>query len=127
MAQKWAAMELSATGLAASAASETSIVNNAFNKNFVITQIAINQSSRFGISFETASNQGWMGTTYIDATALCGSDDMGAVSAAGGSVFTLNVPIVLVPNDGMKLIYQERSGAGSSHYIYVNLLGYLQD
>ena len=124
---KWAAMELSATGLAASAASETSIVNNAFNRRFIITQIAINQSSRFGISFETASNIGWLGTTYIDATALVGSDDMGSVTAAGGSIFTLNVPISLEINDGMKLIYQERTGSGSGHYIYVNLLGYLED
>ena len=124
---KWAAMEISATGLAASAASDTSIVNNAFNRRFIITQIAINQSSRFGISFETASNIGWLGTTYIDATALVGSDDMGSVTAAGGSIFTLNVPISLEINDGMKLIYQERTGSGSSHYIYVNLLGYLED
>jgi len=124
---KWAAMELSATGLAASAASETSIQNNAFNKPFIITQLAINQSARFGIALETASNQGWLGTTYIDATALVGSDDMGSVSAAGGSVFTLNVPLRLEINDGMKLIYQERTGSGSSHYIYVNLLGYLED
>ena len=124
---KWAAMEISATGLAASAASETSIVNNAFNRRFIITQIAINQSSRFGISFETASNIGWLGTTYIDATALTGSDDMGSVTAAGGSIFTLNVPISLEINDGMKLIYQERTGSGSGHYIYVNLLGYLED
>jgi len=124
---KWAAMEISATGLAASAASETSIVNNAFNRRFIITQIAINQSSRFGISFETASNIGWLGTTYIDATALVGSDDMGSVTAAGGSIFTLNVPISLEINDGMKLIYQERTGSGSGHYIYVNLLGYLED
>jgi len=124
---KWAAMEISATGLAASAASETSIVNNAFNRRFIITQIAINQSSRFGIAFETASNIGWLGTTYIDATALCGSDDMGSVTAAGGSIFTLNVPISLEINDGLKLIYQERTGAGSGHYIYVNLLGYLED
>tara|TARA_Y100000296_G_C5008488_1_gene173857 strand:+ start:142 stop:522 length:381 start_codon:yes stop_codon:yes gene_type:complete len=124
---KWAAMEISATGLAASAASETSIVNNAFNKPFIIQQIAINQSSRFGISFETASNIGWLGTTYIDATALCGSDDMGSITAAGGSIFNLNVPITLNINDGIKLIYQERTGSGSSHYIYVNLLGYLED
>ena len=124
---KWAAMEISATGLAASAASETSIVNNAFNRRFIITQIAINQSSRFGISFETASNIGWRGTTYIDATALVGSDDMGSVTAAGGSIFTLNVPISLEINDGLKLLYQERSGSGSGHYIYVNLLGYLEE
>ena len=124
---KWAAMEISATGLAASAASETSIVNNAFNRRFIITQIAINQSSRFGISFETASNIGWLGTTYIDATALVGSDDMGSVTAAGGSIFTLNVPISLEINDGLKLLFQERSGSGSGHYIYVNLLGYLEE
>ena len=124
---KWAAMEISATGLAASAASETSIVNNAVNRRFIITQIAIYQSSRFGIAFETASNIGWLGTTYIDATALCGSVDMGTVTAAGGSIFTLNVPISLEINDGLKLIYQERTGSGSGHYIYVNLLGYLED
>ena len=124
---KWAAMEISATGLAASAASETSIVNNAFNRRFIITQIAINQSSRFGISFETASNIGWLGTTYIDATALVGSDDMGSVTAAGGSIFTLNVPISLEINDGLKPLFQERSGSGSGHFIYVNLLGYLEE
>jgi len=124
---KWAAMEISATGLAASAASETSIVNNAFNKPFIIQRIAINQSSRFGIAFETASNIGWLGTTYIDATALVGSDDMGSITAAGGSVFTLDVPIRIEINDGLKLVYQERTGSGSSHYIYVNLLGYLED
>jgi hypothetical protein len=37
------------------------------------------------------------------------------------------VPISLEINDGMKLIYQERTGSGSAHYIYVNLLGYLED
>ena len=124
MAQKFAAMELSATGLAASAASETSIVNNSFNKTFVITEIAINQSSRFGIALETASNIGYLATTYIDATALIGSDDLTTASA---NSYRLPVPIAVQINDGMKLIYQERSGAGSSHYIYVNLLGYLQD
>ena len=124
---KWAAMELSATGLAASAASETSIQNNAFNKPFIITEIAINQSARFGIALETASNVGWLGTTYIDATALVGSDDMGSISAAGGSIYRLPVAINLPINDGIKLIYQERTGSGSSHYIYVNLLGYLED
>ena len=124
---KWAAMEISAPGLAATAASETSIVNSAFNKRFIIQRLAINQSSRFGISFETASNIGWLVTTYIEDTARVGCDDMGSITAAGGSIFTLDVPIFLQINDGIKLIYQERTGSGSGHYIYVNLLGYLED
>jgi hypothetical protein len=123
MAQKFAGMELSATGLAASAASETNIVNNSFNRVFVITEITVNQSSRFGIALETASNEGFLATTYIDATSLIGSDDLTTASA---SSYKLPVPISLQINDGMKLLYQERSGSGSAHYIYVNLLGYLE-
>ena len=123
MAQKFAGMELSATGLAASAASETNIVNNSFNRVFVITEITVNQSSRFGIALETASNEGFLATTYIDATALIGTDDL---TNASGNSYKLPVPISLQINDGMKLLYQERSGSGSAHYIYVNLLGYLE-
>lgn len=123
MAEKFAGMEISATGLAASAASETNIVNNSFNRVFVITEITINQSSRFGIALETASNIGFLATTYLDATALIGTDDLTTASA---SSYKLPVSIKLNPNDGIKLLYQERSAAGSAHYIYVNLLGYLE-
>ena len=123
MAQKFAGMELSATGLAASAASETNIVNNSFNKDFIITEVAVNQSSRFGIALETASNEGFLATTYIDATALIGTDDL---TTASGSTYRLPVPIRLARQDGIKLIYQARSAAGSAHYIYVNLLGYVE-
>ena len=43
MAEKFAGMEISATGLAASAASETNIVNNSFNRVFVITEITLSK------------------------------------------------------------------------------------
>ena len=123
MAQKFAGMELSATGLAASAASEPNVVNNSFNRPFIITEISVNQSSRFGIALETASSIGYLATTYIDATALIGTDDLTTASANN---YRLPVPIRLEPNDGMKLLYQERTASGSAHYIYVNLLGYLE-
>ena len=123
MAQKFAGMELSATGLAASAASETNVVNNSFNRPFIITEISVNQSSRFGIALETAASIGYLATTYIDATALSGTDDLTTASANN---YRLPVPIRLEPNDGMKLLYQERTASGSAHYIYVNLLGYLE-